>query len=100
MTKIRAVIKYPDCNPVVMLIDRTPEAIDRQVGGMPKAISFGEDLYAFVNGKADRFQIEPNVRYLGKQIYGPVVFTARTPHGVDGLSEDQAEQIRQMIKKK
>lgn len=98
MAKIRAVVKLPNRNPVVMLIDKTPVALAKQVGGLTKIISFGDDTIAIVNEKADRLQIEKNTRYLGKQIYGPVVFVGKIDEKIDSLNEEMAEQIRRMIK--
>lgn len=98
MAKIRAVVKLPKRNPVVMLIDRTTVALAKQEEGLTKIISFGDDTIAIVNEKSDRLRIEKNTRYLGKQIYGPVVFVGKIDGKIDSLSEEMAEQIRRMIK--
>lgn len=98
MAKIRAVVKLPNRNLVVILIDSTPVAIAKQVGGLTKIIEFGDDTIAIVNEKFDRLQIEKNTRYLGKQIYGPVVFVGKINGKIDSLNEESAEQIRRMIK--
>lgn len=100
MAKIRAVVKRPNRIPVVMLINGNHVGLCGLLGGLYEHIDLSGDMVAVVNISAMEYKLEKNVRIMGKQIYGPVVIVRQKGGFYESLTDEEAEQILQMIKTK
>ena len=98
MAKIRAVIKLPNRNPAVMLINGNHVGMGSLVGGLYQHIKLSDDLSAVVSIAAMEFKMEKNARIMGKQLYGPAVIVRQKGGFYESLTDDEAEQIRRMLK--
>ena len=99
MAKIRAVLKHPGRKPVVMLVDNSIDAMEKQVEGTIGHKMLGGGTAILYNRKANKFDHKRNTRYQGTTYLGNVVFVAVKDNQFSSLTEDQAEQIRKELLK-
>ena len=98
MAKIRAVVKRPNRIPINMLINGNHMGLCGLIGGMYEHIDLSGDLVAVVNMSAMEYKLEKNARIMGRQLYGPVVIVRLKGGIYESLTDEEAEQIRRMIK--
>lgn len=96
--KIRTVIKQPGHKPAVLLMENGLENFERFVKGDLSNVRFATGCVVIHNPEWRKLGMKKNMKFLGQEFGGPVVFAESDGHGFCGLTEDQAQQIMALIK--
>lgn len=99
MAKIRAVLKHPGKKPVVMLVDNSIDAMEKQVEGPIGHKMLGDGTAILYNHNANKFDHKRNMKFRGTVFLGNVVFVAVKENQFASLTDDQAEALRKELLK-
>lgn len=82
------------------MMDSSMDSLSRFVGGNVETMRFAEDCRVICNGNWKKLGLQKNMKFVGREFGGPVVFTGYDGRNFCGLTEDQAQIILRMVKGK
>lgn len=98
--KIRAVVKLPKMKAAVTEIENDLDALQRLVGGKIETVTWTDDMCIICNEEWRILKLQKNLRFLGMEFGGPVIFVGTDGDEFASLSEKDAELVLSLIKNK
>lgn len=98
--KIKAVVKLPGMKAEVTEIENDLWALHQLVGGVIQTVTWTDDVCILCNGEWRILELEKNMKFMGMQFGGPVIFVGVKGDEFASLSETDAKLVLSMIKNK
>lgn len=98
--KIRAVVKLPKMKAAVMEIENDLDTLQRLVGGRIETVTWTGDMCIICNKEWRILKLAKNMRFMGMEFGGPVIFVGTRDDEFASLSEKSAEMVLSLIKNK
>ena len=98
--KIRAVVKLPRMKAAATEIDNDLQALQKLVGGKIQTVTFTDDMCIICNEEWRIQKLQKNLRFLGMEFGGPVLFVGAKEDEFSSLSEKDIELVLSLIKNK